>query len=229
MKVYQSNGGGVNSTALLIVLKKKDVDFESVFVDLGAEDPRTYENIDSLKKEGHKITILKPSVKGGDKVFDNIYDYYFHQKLVPFIKYRSCTDKFKVQTLNRYYERPCKIFIGIDYGEKHRRKEAKIKTHEFNYPLVDWGINRRKCVEIIKKEGLKVPPKSGCFICPFQSKESWWAMARDNPDLFWRAVELEENSPKVKFRSRPLRSLYPPPNTFEAVDIGCRHCVFGIQ
>lgn len=236
MNYYQSFGGGVNSTALIIRLKKKGLDFESVFVDLGAEDPRTYENIEVLKNEGYEITVLKPSVKSGDKIFDNIYDYYFHQKIVPFIMYRSCTDRFKIQTLNKHYGTPCKVFIGIDYGEKHRRRESKKKGIEFSYPLIDWKVNRRKCIEEIRGEGLKVPPKSGCYICPFQSKESWWALARDNPDLFWRAVALDENSPKVgllkhlkKGKRQFLRDLYPPPATFEAVDLGCRRCVFGIE
>jgi len=221
MKTYQTHGGGVNSTALKLVLDEEDIPVESVFVDLGCELPETYKNINQFDD----LTILKPNVKG----FSNIYDFYWAEKLVPFIMYRSCTDKFKIQTLLKHFEKPCTVYVGIDAGEKHRVRDSTKKGITYEYPLVERGINRRNCVEIIKDHGYVVPPKSGCYICPFQSRESWWALARDHPDLFWKAVALEDNSPNVKLRKGGLRELWPPPATFEMVDIGCRYCVFGIS
>jgi len=218
-----SFGGGVNSTALKIILDKEGREYEATFVDLGCELPETYENI----KRMENITVLKPNVKG----YDNIYDFYWAERLVPFIKYRSCTDKFKIQTLKKHHEKPCTVFIGFDVREKHRVQESNIKGITYEYPLIEYGLNRRDCKKIIHDHNIPIPPKSGCYICPFQSRESWWALARDHPDLFWKAVALEENStgPRLRKHKGWLRDYYPPPKTFEMVEMGCNYCVFGIS
>jgi len=61
-------------------------------------------------------------------------------------------------------------------------------------PLVDRYITRQGCIEIIQAEGLDMPQKSGCWICPFQPKSQWHELYRRHPDLFERAARLEELS-----------------------------------
>tara|TARA_Y100000310_G_C20413341_1_gene683116 strand:+ start:575 stop:817 length:243 start_codon:yes stop_codon:yes gene_type:complete len=59
MNKYLSYGGGVNSTAMMILLNEKKIEFESVFVDHGADYPETYKYVDLLKEKGFPITIIK--------------------------------------------------------------------------------------------------------------------------------------------------------------------------
>ena len=62
------------------------------------------------------------------------------------------------------------------------------------YPLIDRKLKRADCIRVIQDAGLPVPVKSGCFFCPFNSQERWKWLYEEHPDLFGRAVALEENS-----------------------------------
>ena len=230
MKFYQPYGGGVNSLALKLLLIEQGRDCEAVFVKHGGDLPATHDHVDFMIKNDFNLNILKPVVEG----YDNIYDYYFDQKFVPLVFLgRSCTDKWKRRPQRRYFKakgEPYRLLFGFDADEKSRAKiDSSLKKVSFEYPLIDAGLKRRDCVRLIRESGFEVPVKSDCFFCPFHSKERWWGLARDNPDLFWKAVALEENSTGPKLvQKRTLRDLWPPPATFEMVDTGCGKCVFGI-
>jgi len=188
MKIYLSHGMGVNSTALMLLLEDMGFEFESVFVDVGTEYPETYEYLDYLREQGYEITVLKPDVEG----FDNLYDYCKHYKIVPGQFMRWCTDKFKLRTLQKYVKTPAIMLIAIDAGEKHRAFKKPIKFGVINvYPLVSYGIDRKKCIEIIKENGLKVPRKSGCWLCPFASRSEIRQLYLNYPDLYEKRKEIE--------------------------------------
>ena len=40
--------------------------------------------------------------------------------------------------------------------------------------------------------GLPVPPKSSCWFCPYHKLSVWQEMRQDQPELFWKAVDLEK-------------------------------------
>lgn len=230
--LVQSNGGGVDSEALRLELKRRGMVFESVFCDHGGDLPETYDFIKYLLTKGEKITILTPR---RDDL--NIYDYHFKHTILPMIKYRSCTDHFKIRPMARYYrpKKPYINFIGYDADEKQRVQQSTLKGVEYQYPLIEWGLHRRDCEKIVADaHGDNKPCKSGCFFCPFQDRTQWWDLGKRHPDLFWKAVALEENSRmryfrKAKTRYQPhLRDLWPPPSSFEIVDTTCNRCVFGL-
>ena len=192
MKVYLSHGLGVNSTALMLFLEDMGFEFESVFVDTGAEWPETYEYLDYLNDMGYKITVLKPNVEG----FSSLLEYCQHYKIIPFTTQRLCTNKFKVKPLLEYYKKPALQFVAIAYDEKHRIYRKPHKSVITAYPLVEHRITRRKCVEIIKKHGLKVPERSGCFICPFMPKRRLKELQIKHPDLYILRCQLQEEASK---------------------------------
>jgi hypothetical protein len=51
-------------------------------------------------------------------------------------------------------------------------------------------------VKIIQDEGLSVPRKSGCYICPFQRNNQWKELWANHSDLFHVAQMLEEEASK---------------------------------
>jgi hypothetical protein len=55
------------------------------------------------------------------------------------------------------------------------------------------NIDREGCKRIIKEAGLPIPVKSGCYFCPFQSKESLLRLLKKHPDLYAKAEALEKN------------------------------------
>jgi hypothetical protein len=199
MRNYLSFGGGVNSIALHLLLLDQGVEFESVFVHHGTDCPETYDYVAGfqwwLKLNGHwPITVLRP-VYGGHS---NLYDYCYSLKIVPVIRPRWCTSNFKIKALEKYYKPPAFDMIGIDAGEAHR---AKIRTEngiEARYPLIEQGIDRDGCIDIIQSHDLPVPPKSGCFICPYQRVGQWKQLREQHPDLFCSAVKLEERNAEYR-------------------------------
>jgi len=201
---YLSFGAGVNSTALLLLLKDKGYEFETVFVDTGVEWPETYEYIEYLRSKGFEIKVIKSTVEGR---FNSLYDYCLHYKILPRIRWRWCTHKFKLRPLWRYFKKPCIVYVGISYDERHRalpngkyfsKKEPNlVRDIKVEYPLIEWKITRYDCIRIIKEHGLKVPPKSGCWLCPFQTKKQLLRLQTLHPELFKKLIELEKATGKT--------------------------------
>lgn len=186
MKTYLSYGGGVNSTAMLLLLHDEGQEFESIYVDHGCDWPETREYVQMLS-EKYPITILKPDVEG----FDNLYDYCWHHNMVPFFSMRFCTAKFKVRVIEKYIESPCFQYLGIASDESHRAKLSSIRGAENRFPLIEQEIDREGCKQIIADHGLPIPMKSGCWFCIFQRVEEWKKLRTLNPDLFCKAQQLE--------------------------------------
>lgn len=90
------------------------------------------------------------------------------------------------------------IGIGISRDEIMRANSRRVDPHEnVVYPLIGLGeetglnMNRQDCIELIRSEGLPVPPKSSCYFCPFHRPDAWVELRRERPDLFDKSVELE--------------------------------------
>ena len=187
-KQYLSFGGGINSTALLLLLTEKGEEFEAVFADHKADYPETYEYVDILINKGYPITIIEAKRDG---YF--LYDYCIKYRIMPSFRQRWCTDHWKARPLNTYFQKPCFSIIGIDAGESHRIKPMH-QEHPgvvVDYPLVTAGINREECKGIIRRHGLSLPRKSGCFFCPFQSVSEIREL-RHRPDLWCKVMKMEQ-------------------------------------
>ena len=204
MKEYQSFGAGVNSVALAEVLHHR---VEKVMADPGCEYPETY---DYLRKYPFPITYLRDPVEG----CATIEEWCHKLGHAPFRQFRSCSDKWKYRRLEKYQQKPCIVYIGIAYDEKHRARFTEKNGILYQYPLVEQGITRDKCKEIILEAGLDIPPKSGCWFCPFQSKASWWRLARHHSDLFERACKIDELNEKIRLREKGTSKSSPSSSGF---------------
>jgi hypothetical protein len=92
--------------------------------------------------------------------------------------------------------------IGYDAGPKDSRRGTKARTEDehfiYRYPLREWGWDREHCILEIIAAGLPVPLKSACFFCPAsQPWELYW-LAGTHPELFLRAVEMEDRAREGK-------------------------------
>lgn len=120
---------------------------------------------------------------------------------------RSCTADFKIRTVGRWLREhgatagnPAHVAIGISTDEYQRATSRKVEPYEITeYPLLTLehrlaprGANRDQCKQIIADAGLPIPPKSSCFFCPFHRPAVFGDMARTEPELFAKAVELED-------------------------------------
>jgi 3'-phosphoadenosine 5'-phosphosulfate sulfotransferase (PAPS reductase)/FAD synthetase len=189
---FLSYGGGVNSTAVVLLDKPNHI----IFADTGDEHPDTYRYIEE---------VTKPFVRGygGSFVtvrnhkYPRLQDQAMKEKIIPVRMSRWCTDKFKIRPIRRYLKEndllPAAQLIGIDAGEAHRAKESGHKQFHNRFPLIERGLDRDDCVDVIRKAELPVPRKSGCFYCPFQPKGQWIALRKEHKELFQIAVDMEKN------------------------------------
>lgn len=194
MKTYLSYGGGVNSTACIILWAQGYIDCdEIIYVDHGGDWPETRQYV-KMMAQRFPITILIPKVQG----FSSLYEYARHYNMIPSRRQRWCTDKFKVRVINDYIERPCFSLIGFSLDEEHRAKISSKNGVENRFPLLELEIDRAGCKQVIKDYGLPVPMKSGCYFCPFQRIKQWKKLRRVHPELFCNAQELEENEIRAR-------------------------------
>ena len=204
MAVVISYGGGVQSTALIVLamLEVWDID-EIVHVDLvDAESPATREYVryfrEWLQREyGRDITVI------GRNMYRDMLDnpaftpVPWHGRRKKFMLSRQCTRQYKVAPVQRYlYDRypagRIGLMLGISVDEYHRMRDSSAARIDHVYPLVDRRLTRWQCREIVERAGLAVPWKSSCWFCPYRSSVSQWALVQRYPDLLGMARELED-------------------------------------
>lgn len=205
-----SYGGGVNSTALLIEMHRRNVRPDVIiFSDTGGELPETYRFVDEfsnwlVERDFPEIIKVQSIVHGKA---DTLEAHCLRYESLPSLAYgfKSCSARFKVEPQERWmrhYEPAKKLWksggkvlklLGFDAGERRRVKERIDKRYYYGYPLVEWGWDRRKCREVVIEVGLK-PAKSACFFCPASKKHEILKLAREHPDLYERAIEMEDQA-----------------------------------
>ena len=77
--------------------------------------------------------------------------------------------------------------LGIDAGERRSRISDRAGLY---YPLVDAGIDRQECHEIIEAFGVCNPGKSGCMFCPRVTK--WYVYQLWREGLITYRLQVEE-------------------------------------
>lgn len=202
-------GGGRNGAMLLGMYERGIVPDLITFADTGGEKPETYEAVERMSRWsqdhlGRAITVVRKRSQ-----YASLEDNCLKKQMLPSAAYgfRSCSDKWKIQPQNYYRNHhplileawatgeKVKIAIGYDAGESRRgSKLTEDAKYKFWFPLVEWGWFLEDCIASFGRHGLPVPPKSACYYCPSSTKKEVLALAKDHPELFARAVEMERNA-----------------------------------
>ncbi len=206
-----SYGGGVNTTALMVMLVRKQMPFDmAVFADTGSELPETYSYLEVARRYLERHGVGLKVVRSGN---GTLYDTCKRRKVVPSKIWRWSTRDYKIRPIHRYYRSlgtPIHEYLGIAYDEVERMKPSKEDYITSDFPLIDWKMTREDCIAVIKSAHLPVPVKSGCYFCPFQDIPRWQDLYVKHNDLFQKAMKLEESSkhfPEQKLNSHTLRGL----------------------
>ena len=192
-----SFGGGLQTTALAILVKQGKVQAdEAVFADTGCEKPETYWYMENYTKPlFEEIGIPFTCIKNEQPYYQpDLYGFLWRKEQVPNIRFRECTDHFKIRPIKKYVGGHIVMLIGFSWDEQRRavnRKVVKWQTPE--YPLIDMRITAEGCRDIVKDYGWPIPLKSSCFICQYQKVVEWNWLKNTHPELFQKALELEEH------------------------------------
>jgi hypothetical protein len=260
--MFISYGGGVQSTALIVLAIEGKIPMPraALFSNVGddSEHPKTLDYVRNIitpwaAAKGLPVLELHRTKKDGTRqsLWQRMMDHEGTSLREPIPVYgytgapmsRSCTADHKIKVLGKYIKTqipknqwPVKMFIGISVDEIQRANKGKNEPWEQReYPLLDLGLRRDHCEDVIKNAGLPVPPKSSCFFCPFHSIYAWQMLKQNEPVLFDKAVQLE-NKLNERRKNRGMQPVYltkkgrsldaaiidPGPGLFDAFnDGGC--------
>jgi len=216
-----SYGGGVQSTAMLVLAAQGRLGYEidaALFANVGddSEHPATLDYVRNVAmpwaaERGIAVHELRRTRKTGQQ-FDGLYGHIVNHKDRSTLREpipvrgmngaplsRSCTRDWKVGTVGKWLKangasknNPATVCIGISTDEIQRVSNKRAMAYERPvYPLIDLGLDRSACQRVIAEAGIPVPRKSSCYFCPFHRPQTWAEMRRDEPDLFFKAADLE--------------------------------------
>lgn len=217
-----SYGGGIQSTALLVLAAEGRIDYRTfIMANVGddSEHPKTLEFVrgpaaEYARDHGIDLHVLDRVKRTGE--VETLYGRLTREgsRSLPIpVRMsngapgtRSCTADFKIKVTGKWLKQqgatkdnPATVAIGISLDEIHRANTRRVEPHErVVYPLIGIGddtglkLNRQDCVNIIARSELPVPPKSSCYFCPFHRPQAWADMRRNEPELFEKSAQLED-------------------------------------
>jgi 3'-phosphoadenosine 5'-phosphosulfate sulfotransferase (PAPS reductase)/FAD synthetase len=204
MKSFISFSGGVESRTMAVLFGNKA---DAIFADTGAEHDELYKQLDHVEakiREFHnndfKIIRVKQKSAEGTGI-DNLLDYIKYTKFFPGFGARYCTRIFKIEPIDDFLAQfdEVQIMIGLNADEADLRtgNHGLLAHVQYDYPLIEHGVNRRMCHEILAAAGItpNFPPymrRGGCKCCYFKSKKEFEAMAILNEKEYDEVAALEQ-------------------------------------
>jgi hypothetical protein len=218
--VIVSNGVGVNSMAMLVLLRRLRIRPDAFVTALvgrgrfGNEHRRFYDYLPILDKWLAAAGFPAPAFvwyemrrQAKHFAYRSLAGNCLANRTLPSISFRrnhSCSLKFKGAEIDRwvteqYGYRACYRLVGYDAGEKRRGARFCGQTESkgaqardlFVHPLQLLGLDRQACVELIQEAGLPLPGKSSCVFCASMQPEE---IEELEPQELWLIVILEAHA-----------------------------------
>lgn len=190
--------GGKDSAALAIYLRDNypqiHEKIEYFFTDTGAELDEVLEFIDRLEAYlGKKVERLS-----NERPFEHWLK--IHNDYLPSPRQRWCTRMMKIKPFEEFVGNdPVVTYIGIRADENREGYVSQKDTIQAVFPFIENGLVRDDVFRILDDsvgipEYYKWRSRSGCYFCFFQRQGEWLGLKRNHPELFEKAVKIEEES-----------------------------------
>jgi hypothetical protein len=186
--------GGKDSSALAVYLRERIPEMEYFFCDTGAELPETYDYLDRLE-----VALAKPIARlNPKKGFDHWFEIF--RGALPSPQMRWCTKKMKIEPLEEWIgDSPAISYVAIRSDEANRKGYVSTKPNITTlFPFIEDGIDKDGVMRILDEAGVGLPTyyewrtRSGCYFCFYQRKAEWVGLAERHPDLWEKAVAIEQ-------------------------------------
>lgn len=204
-----SFGGGVNSSAMLVGLRERNVVPDAIlFADTGGEKPATYQHIEEMKRWVLSVGFPAIEVIRYDSHHVTLEQECLNNETLPSkaFGFSGCSVKWKRQPMDKWLStspaakevwsrgEQVQRLIGIHAGETRRGKIPDDDKFRYVYPLREWKWDQTDCEQALRRAGIAVPCKSACFFCPAMRKSEVLELKEMHPDLMERAIEIERNA-----------------------------------
>jgi hypothetical protein len=225
-----SFGGGVQSVASMVLASQGKIPYDTfVFSNVGhdSENPDTLDYLESTVKpfmachglEFHEVQRVN---RAGEPV--TLYDYLMSDnKSVPIpavlpsgsFGKRACTSDWKIKVIDKWIKanRTGIVYIGLgisvdEFQRVRISQPVALNKHTLKinkYPLIDLRLTRQACIRIIQEAGLPIPSESSCYFCPFHNPKRWLNLSVHQPELFQKAVGIEQ---RINEKSKSVLRLH---------------------
>lgn len=190
--------GGKDSSALAVYMRDRVPEMEYFFCDTGAELPETYRYLAKLE-----AVLGKPIARlNSDRDFAHYFEVF--RGTLPSPQMRWCTSLLKIKPLEEWIgEDDAVSYVAIRADESNRKGYVSTKSNiRTRFPFIEDDIDHAGVVRILEDAGINMPEyyrwrtRSGCYFCFFQRKAEWVGLADNHPELFERAVAIEQKTLK---------------------------------
>ena len=212
MRIF-SYGGGVQSTAVLVLASQGKLQYDHfLFSNVGedSEHPDTLEyfyNVAIPFAERHGLDLQEVSRDDTirERLFSNLRDIPIPLRMNTGAPgNRKCTELYKIKVIDRWvrdHRNGNRFTMGLGISTDEMQRARSTEPNEvykglwkvLEYPLIYLRMSRNTCRHLIIDAGLPQPPKSACYFCPFHNDQAWYEMRQNRPDLFFDAVKIEKH------------------------------------
>ena len=186
--------GGKDSSALAVYMRVRVPDMEYFFCDTGAELPETYEYLTRLE-----VILGKPIARlNSQRGFDHWFEIF--RGALPSPQMRWCTTNMKIKPIEEWIgDALATSYVAIRADESNRKGYISTKSNiKTKFPFIEDEIDRDGVMGILSDAGIGLPKyyewrtRSGCYFCFYQRKAEWIGLSERHPELFERAVAIEQ-------------------------------------
>lgn len=209
MKHIVNFSGGKDSTAMLLKMIENNMKIdEIIYCDTGKEFPEMYNHIEKVEKYINRpITKLKSQYTFEYYMFEHIKTKGKNKGKKGYswsdFKNRWCTSNLKTNVIRNYLKKykgeEIVEYVGIAADEKKRVKEKK-------YPLVEWQMTEKECLEYCYRNGFNWEglyekfDRVSCWCCPLKSIKELKVLWKEYPKL-WNELKIMDRNTYRKFRA----------------------------
>lgn len=208
---WAATGGGVQSAALSLLVKLGKLPKPHAWVacDTHHETPSTHITWDVQRKIAIELGVAFVVLKRGVSILDK---FTADRRLpLPHRNRPSCSTWAKRDAmrewirrvmredlgLKRYEPNQAYCWLGISTDEAaNRMRDSDRQWIANRYPLVDLGLSRRKCKNLLATNwpGESLPEKSGCSWCPWLGPSGLADLMKVDPGTVDAVEKMESNA-----------------------------------
>jgi 3'-phosphoadenosine 5'-phosphosulfate sulfotransferase (PAPS reductase)/FAD synthetase len=196
--------GGKDSTALALWLRDNEPrEYVYVCTPTGNELPSWYDHMRGLS--ALLSNPIQPVIGGTLK---GIIE---EQQMIPNFRARFCTRMLKIEPFAAWLmgRTPATLYVGLRADEEEREggDYRRIPDVTMRFPLREIGWNEAYVLADLEQRGVRIPQRTDCAWCFFQTLGEWWILWREQAELYAEAEGIEAVRGHT-FRS-PSRDSWP--------------------
>ena len=186
------------ATRIAIDTAAEGLEVHAVFCDTRSEHPDNRRFLDECQEwYGKEIEII------GSEKYEDVWDVYEKTRFLSSPQGARCSGEMKIKPRKEYQRWNDIHVFGLDADEPKRVERFRANNHDLDLwlPLVDRGLTKRACAEIVMRAGIEIPEiyrlgykNANCIGCCKASSQGYWNKIRvDFPAVFRRMSGVERS------------------------------------